>query len=145
MNPNSYDVRLGHFVLHYAEQVLDVRRDNPTLRMNLSEDGTILKSGKVYLGFSEEVVGSRKFVPMLHAKSGIARLGLFVHATADLVDLGFFGNITLQLIPTLDIKVFPGMKVAQISFWKCFGDITPYDGKYQGARGPQSSKSFMDV
>jgi dCTP deaminase len=71
-------------------------------------------------------------------------MGLFVHCTADLIDIGSFGNVTFQLYSTLPIKVYPGMLIGQVTFWVPSGDINLYSGKYQGSEGPQASKSYID-
>ena len=54
---------------------------------------------------------------MLHSKSGIARIGLFVHITADLLNVGHKGRVLLQLYPTNDTKVYHKQRIGQISFW----------------------------
>ena len=103
-----------------------------------------MKAQEFYLGSSLEIVGSNKFVPLIHAKSGIARQGLFVHVTADLIDIGFMGNITFQFHPTKDILITPNMLIGQVTFWKTIGEINLYDGKYQFSKGPQISKTYLD-
>lgn len=97
-----------------------------------------------HLGASIEKVGSDYFVPMLHAKSGTARKGLFVHVTADLIDIGSFGKLTLQLYATLPVKVYPNMLIGQVTFWKPQGDIELYKGKYQGSDKPRISEIYKD-
>lgn len=143
INPNSYDLRLGNQLLIYDEPELSPQKNNRFHIETISESGYILKKNCFYLGSSIERIGSTKFVPLIHAKSGIARLGLFVHITADLIDIGSIGTTTFQLYPTLDIRVFPGMRIGQVSFWTVKGDIRLYQGKYQGSEGPQPSKSYM--
>ena len=65
----------------------------------------------------------------LEGKSSLGRLGLIVHATAGYIDPGFDGNITLELsnVANLPIRLYPGMKVGQISF---FAMSTPADRPY---------------
>lgn len=60
---------------------------------------------------------------MLHAKSGTTRKELFVHVTADLIDIGSFGKLTLQLYATLPVKIYPNMLIGQVTFWKPEGKI----------------------
>ena len=144
LNPNSYDVALGLELLRYTSPVLDPRVANPVERLVIPPEGLLLRGGSFYLGGTVERIGSDNYVPMLHAKSGIARLGMFVHVTADLIDIGSVGNLTLQLHPVLDLKVYAGMRVAQVSFWVPNGPIDLYEGKYQGSAGPQRSQSYMD-
>lgn len=144
INPNSYDLRLGNQLLIYDEQELSPRKDNHYHIETIPEQGYVLKKNHFYLASSIEVIGGNGYVPLIHAKSGIARLGLFVHITADLIDIGFVGTTTFQLFPTLDIRVFSGMRIGQVSFWTVKGNIELYDGKYQGAHGPQASKNYLN-
>ena len=145
INPNSYDLRLGNTLMVYKDEVLDTRANNRTEIIRIPNEGYTLKRREFYLGHSVEAVGSDHFVPVLHCKSGIARLGLFIHVTADLIDIGSKGNITFQLHPTVDIKVYPGMRIAQMSFWSVQGDIKTYTGKYQNSVGPVASRSYIDM
>lgn len=144
VNPNSYDVLLGEKLMVYTDSVLDTAKSNAYEEILIPNEGLVLKKNHFYLGHTLNRIGSDHFVPVIHCKSGIARLGLFIHITADLIDIGFHGNLTLQLFPTHDIKVYPGMKIAQVSFWAVQGPIKLYTGKYQDALGPLTSKSFKD-
>ncbi len=72
-------------------------------------------------------------------------MGLFVHVTADLIDIGSFGVSTLQLYATLPVKIYPGMLIAQVSFWQPKGKITLYKGKYQNSIGPVISLCHRDT
>jgi dCTP deaminase len=144
INPNSYDLKLGNFLYVYKERILDIKKQNPVERISIPQEGIVLKKDFFYLGSSNETIGSNYFVPILHAKSGVARLGLFVHITADLIDIGFHGNLTFQLLPTISIKVYPYVRVAQLSFWKTKGKVILYKGKYRNSVGPTPSRSFID-
>ena len=142
VNPNSYDLRLGSTLLSYRETIIDVKSPAAYELVQIPPKGIVLEKDKFYLGSSQEIVGSTHFVPILHAKSGIARLGLFVHITADLIDIGSMGQITFQLLPTMNIRVFSGMRIAQMSFWQTKGVIKLYQGKYQNSSGPQPSRIY---
>lgn len=144
INPNSYDFRLGNKLLEYVDDELDVRRENRTRTHSIAPSGFVLERGRFYLGHTEEVMGSSHYVPIIRAKSSIARLGLFIHITADLIDIGSVNQWTLQLLPTHSIIVYPGMRIGQVTFWQTFGEVALYDGKYQGTRGPAASKSYLD-
>ena len=141
---NSYDLTLGGTLLRYTETILDPRKDNQYEEITIPKVGTILPQGSFHLGSSCEKIGSSLYVPIIHAKSGIARLGLFVHITADLIDIGSYGTVTFQLFATLPVKIYPGMKIAQVSFWQPKGEIVLYEGKYQGSTGPRTSLSHLD-
>lgn len=141
---NSYDLTLGNEFLRYTGRVLDPRQENPHEIFEAGEDGLLLNQGEFVLGHSAEEIGSDHFVPIIHAKSSTARLGLFVHVTADLIDIGSHGNVTFQLYSTLPVRIYPGMRIGQVSFWKPKGEIELYNGKYQGSKGPRASEVHRD-
>ncbi|WP_122448075.1 dCTP deaminase [Pseudomonas viridiflava] len=141
---NSYDLTLGNTFIKYDEEVLDPKKNNKHTVFECPEGGLKMKKGDFILAHSMEIIGSHTHVPIIHAKSGIARLGLFVHVTADLIDIGSIGCVTFQLYSTLPVEIHPGMKIGQVTFWKPLGEIVPYDGKYQGSKGPRVSMSHHD-
>ncbi|GAA5084276.1 dCTP deaminase [Thermocatellispora tengchongensis] len=144
INPNSIDLTLGDTILRYCDPIIDPRVEPEVVEVKIPEDGLTLEPLSFCLGSSREIVGSTKYVPLVHAKSSTARAGLFVHVTADLIDIGSIGTITFQLFSTLALRVYPGMRIAQMTFWKPKGKITLYKGKYQGSIGPQKSKIYRD-
>lgn len=141
---NSYDLALGDTLLEYTEEVLDPKKNNAYREIVIPPEGILLPKNSFHLGSSCEKIGSTSYVPIIHAKSGIARLGLFVHVTADLIDIGSIGAVTFQFYATLPVWVYPGMRVAQVSFWQPKGEVVLYEGKYQGSIGPRPSLSYLD-
>lgn len=144
VSTNSYDLTLGAKYIRYLDPVLDPQKYNKFEECIIPDDGLILNPGDFILGETLETIGSDKFVPIIHGKSGVARKGLFVHITANLVDLGYVGKVTLQLYATQRIIIHKDMSIAQVSFWVPKGDITLYSGKYQNGLGPQASKIYVD-
>jgi dCTP deaminase len=144
LNPNSYDFRLGDTLKVYTEPVLDARRANPTRTLHIPPGGIELRSDTLYLGHTVESVGSDTYVPVLRGKSSTGRIGLFVHITADLIDIGSYGQFTLMLHAVQPVRVYPGMRIGQVTFWAVLGDITLYRGKYQGSQGPRESEVYRD-
>ena len=98
----------------------------------------------MYLGYTKEVIGSDYYVPTITGRSSTGRLGLFVQITADLVDIGFKGNLTFQFHAVQPLRIYKGMKLGQICFWKPKGKIKLYNGKYQYSEGPQESRVWQD-
>jgi dCTP deaminase len=143
VSTNSYDLALGPTVIEYKEDILDPKKDNLHSVDQIPPDGLAMPKNKFLLGESTERVGSDHFVPIIHAKSGTARLGLFVHITADLIDIGSYGKVTFQLYSTLPITLRVGWLIAQVSFWVPEGDIILYDGKYNGSDGPVTSRAVQ--
>lgn len=141
---NSYDLCLGSKYISYTSEILDPKVKPEYEIREIPKEGLLLGKGQFVLAATKEKVGSNHFVPIIHAKSGIARMGLFIHVTADLIDIGSFGNLTLQLYATLPVRVYPSMLIAQVTFWVPQGEIKLYDGKYQGSDGPQISKICHD-
>lgn len=74
-------------------------------------------------------------------KSSWARRGIAVQNTV--IEPGWEGYLTLELTNHSQqyILIEAGMPIAQVVFHFVFGDVTPYDGKYQNQeRGPQLAR-----
>lgn len=141
---NSCDLSLGNTIIRYTCDIIDPKHETQYKEIIIPEEGLILQAGDFVLGHSNERLGSDFYVPIIHGKSGTARMGLFVHVTADLIDIGSHGVSTFQLYATLPVKLYPNMPIAQVSFWVPFGDIVLYKGKYQNSKGPRPSMTYKD-
>lgn len=144
INPNSYNYTLGDYVKVYNNSILDSKCKQDVTIINIPDDGLILEPNKVYLGFTNEIIGSDYYVPIITGRSSTGRLGLFVQITSDLVDIGFKGRLTLQLHATQRVKIYKGMKIGQVTFWRVFGKVKLYEGKYQNSNEPRESMVWKD-
>lgn len=144
INPNSYNFRLGETIKVYKNEVLDSKKDNETDIIIIPKTGLLLKPNKLYLGHIKEKMGSTKYVPIIRGRSSTGRLGLFVHITADLIDIGSINQWTLMMHGVQDVIIYPNMLIGQVTFWCVEGEIKLYKGKYQGSVGPMSSQSYKD-
>ena len=113
----------------------------------------ILHPGEFVLGSTYEFVTLPDDVAArLEGKSSLGRLGLLTHSTAGFVDPGFRGHVTLELsnVATLPIKLWPGMKIGQLCFFKLTSPSEhpygseKYSSRYQGQRGPTASRSYKN-
>ena len=141
---NSYDLCLGNELIFYEEEILDVKKNNKYKTFEIPDEGILFPQYSFCLGASSIKFGSDCYAPIIHGKSTTARMGLFVHITADLIDIGFYGSSTFQLYNLLPIKLYKGMPIGQVSFWKPQGKINLYNGKYQGSNRPMASKIYKD-
>lgn len=146
VGPNSYDVTLGKHLKVYRNTDLNLldKKSLQTENIDVTK-GYLLKAGFGYLGTTREVVGSKKYIPVLHGRSTIGRLFMMVHVTAGLGDLGFIGQWTLEIAPLAhNVWVYEGMPIAQFLFAKPIGDITKlYQGRYQGQTEVSPAKPFL--
>ena len=149
ITPNSYDFRLGGEIRKYAVPVLDARQDMATEVVpwtkteNDDGDSMVLHPGTIYLAHSEEVMGSSHFAPMIKGKSSIARLGLFVHIAAGLIDPGFVGQWTLTLYAVQPVRVYRGMLIGQATFWTLDGTAAAYRKTATPSLGIEKSDSHL--
>ena len=116
LGTNSYDLTLSNTLILYTERVLDVRKKNSSAPMIIPDEGLVLQPGIVYLASTVEYTETMKHVPIIQGKSSLGRLGLFVHVTAGFGDVGFKGHWTLELVCVQPLKIYPGMKIAQITY-----------------------------
>lgn len=143
-NPNSYNFRLSDTLRVYDEFPLDPKRQNRYTDLSIPPEGFVLDPCRLYLGSTMEVLGSRYYAPTYAARSSVARLGLFINLSASLGDIGFIGQWTLQLFTMHPLRVYAGMRIGQMMWWRPKGRIELYHGKYQGSRGPQSTLIYKD-
>ncbi len=77
----------------------------------------------------------------LIGRSSVGRLGLFVQISADLGNLGPAHQWTLELTCVQPVKVYPGMRIGQVSFWAATGQVRQYEGVYMKYNIPMHSLS----
>ena len=158
IQPSSVDVRLDRFFRVFENHRyphIDPAEDQPDLTRAVEPDGDelfILHPGEFVLGSTYEVVTLPSDVAArLEGKSSLGRLGLLTHSTAGFIDPGFSGHVTLELsnAATLPIKLWPGMKIGQLCFFRLSSPAESpygsekYGSRYQGQRGPTQSRSHL--
>ena len=159
LQPSSIDFRLDRFFRVFENHRyphIDPAADQSDLTRIVEPEGEepfILHPGEFVLGSTYEVVTlPDDIAARVEGKSSLGRLGLLTHATAGFVDPGFSGHVTLELanVATLPIKLYPGMKIGQLCFFRLSSPAehpygsAKYGSRYQGQRGPTPSKSFQN-
>jgi dCTP deaminase len=160
LQPSSIDVRLDRFFRVFENHRyphIDPAEDQAELTREVVVEGDgepfILHPGEFALGSTYEVVSlPDDIAARVEGKSSLGRLGLLTHATAGFIDPGFTGHVTLELanVATLPIKLWPGMKIGQLCFFRLSSAAEhpygseKYGSRYQGQRGPTPSRSFQN-
>ena len=159
VQPSSVDVRLDRFFRVFENHKyphIDPAQDQPDLTRLVepeADEPFILHPGEFVLGSTYEVVTLPDDVAArLEGKSSLGRLGLLTHSTAGFIDPGFSGHVTLELsnVATLPIKLWPGMKIGQLCFFRLSSPSEhpygsdKYGSRYQGQRGPTPSRSALN-
>ncbi|MBR9920744.1 MAG: dCTP deaminase [Bacteroidetes bacterium] len=134
LGTNSYDVHLGKFLARYKDQVLDAKKHNEIEHIEMPEEGYILYPGILYLGVTEEYTETHATVPFLEGKSSVGRLGIDIHATAGKGDVGFCNTWTLEISCTQPVRVYPGMPIGQLIYFRVEGDIENYYNRKKNAK-----------
>ena len=152
VQPSSVDVRLDRYFRlfdNHKYPFIDPAEDQPELTHLIEtpapDEPFILHPGEFVLGTTFELVRlPDDIAARLEGKSSLGRLGLLTHSTAGFIDPGFSGHVTLELsnVATLPIKLWPGMKIGQLCFFRLSSPTEnpygsgPYGNRYQGQRGP---------
>jgi len=123
LQANSYDFHIDNILKVYKHDVLDAQNVNDTEEIIIPENGILLDPNQIYLGKTQEVIGSNNYVPIIKGRSSTGRLGIFVNITADLIDLGSIKQCTLMLNSVLPVKIYPNMPIGQVTFWSVEGEI----------------------
>lgn len=119
---NSVDVHLSEHLSFYRKthfgDILDAKENELTWDIKIPEDGFVLHPGILYLGSTIEYTEAHEHVPFLEGKSSVGRLGISVHSTAGVGDVGFCGHWTLEISVIQPVRVYAGMPIAQLLFFE---------------------------
>ena len=137
LNPNSYNFRLGPMLLQNPG---DQSCEGSCAEILLPASGYLLSPGRLYLGASYEMIGSGRFAMLLVGRSSLGRLGLFLNITADLGHAGSVSRWTLELTVVQPLRIYPYMRIGQISFWAQRGHMSQYGGRYHNDSAPAPNK-----
>ncbi len=159
IQPSSIDVRLDKFFRIFDNHKyphIDPAADQSDLTRPVEvgdDEAFVLHPGEFVLGSTyEQVTLPDDIAARLEGKSSLGRLGLMTHSTAGFIDPGFSGHVTLELanVATLPIKLYPGMKIGQLCYFRLsspadnpYGSVK-YGSRYQGQRGPTASRSHAN-
>lgn len=98
----------------------------------------------------EYIILPNNITGKLEGRSTWGRVGLQIHSTAGLVDAGFEGTLTYELhnMGKLALPLYPGIRIAQISFYRCKPVFEKYvkkdEAKYAKFMSAKSSMFFDD-
>ncbi len=134
LGTNSYDVHLGKYLASYKDDVLDAKKHNEIEVYEIPPEGYVLMPNKLYLGVTIEYTETFEHVPFLDGKSSVGRLGIYIHATAGKGDIGFCNTWTLEISVAQPVRVYYGMPIGQLIYFKAFGEVGNHYNMKQGAK-----------
>ena len=130
LGTNSYDVHLSKHLATYKNRVLDAKVHNEIEHFEIPEEGFVLEPQINYLGSTIEYTETHHSVPFLEGKSSVGRLGIDIHATAGKGDVGFCNHWTLEISVKQPVRVYEGMPIGQLIYFRVEGEILmPYHEK----------------
>ncbi len=150
LGSTSLDVRLGTTFQTYQpnqsgvvdftdQRSVDNISANSSIRDLDFLESIVLAPGQFVLAHTMEYIGLPENVgAQIEGRSSFARLGIQVHMTANLIDPGFHGSVTLEIFNAgpNPIRLFPGYRIGQLRFFECNKPKKPYnkklDAKYKG-------------
>ncbi len=145
INPNSYNYRLGDYLVELESDLIDIKSEHRTKTIKIPKEGYILQPKKLYLGSTYEKIGSDAYVPSLIGRSSLGRLGLFLQITADLGHIGTKHSWTLELTVVQPLIVYARMRIGQVSFWKPDGLNLLKGEKYRNKADSYANYSMPQV
>jgi dCTP deaminase len=163
LGPDSLDITLGDEVLIF-KQSCDNAPIDPLKKDGLErcfesvriDDRFILRKNQFVLANTTERISlSNNISAMLEGRSSLARFGIMVHMTGGVVHAGFGAKqpstLTLEIysVNPNDIILKPGMKIAQLSFFKLSSPASEgYDAKsgskYVAQTSPVPPRIYLD-
>ena len=128
INPSSLDLRLGNEFIQ-----LNGNKSNETFQ----SESLLIEPGDAYLATTVEYIRMPHDVAgALYLKSSLARTGLD-HSLAGWVDVGFEGQLTLELHSHRPVELYHRQRIIQLVLYAMSKEpIKLYDGRYRGQTGP---------
>ena len=146
LGTNSYDVHLSKYLACYIDDIIDAKRHNQVEHFEIPSDGIVLQPGKTYLGSTLEYTETRSFVPFLEGKSSVGRLGIDIHATAGKGDVGFCNHWTLEISVSQPVRVYAGMPIGQLIYFKVEGEVeVDYQSKSSAKYNQRTQKPMESM
>src|SRR6266496_6199610 len=134
LGSNSYDVHLGKWLATYNEHLLDAKKHNLINYFEIPDEGFVLYPHIFYLGVTQEYTETHAHVPFLEGKSSTGRLGIDIHATAGKGDVGYCNTWTLEITVVQPTRVYAGMPIAQLIYFRVDGEIETLYSNKRGAK-----------
>lgn len=145
IEPNSYGFRLSDELIEYEEgEILDIRVPPKVKCSKIPQAGYVFQPGRFYLVRTLETMGSNYYAKTLHARFSVSSMGMWIQFSAPLGHTGAIIPWTLEITVAHPIKVYPGMKVGKIAFWKNEGELFIYNGKYKNSDTVVASRCYQD-
>ena len=158
----SIDLRLGHYFELFPEgasRVVDLVQENLILSNSreIGVDigkGVIISPGRFVLGHTLEFIKLPSNVcGQIEGRSSFGRLGIQVHMTANLIDSGFSGVITLEILNMGPdpVRLYPGVRIAQLRLFRTQSPTKPYSqsnkysGRYRHSVSNQGNDAELDI
>ena len=145
VNPNSYNYKLGDTLYQVVDKVVDAKVSVHYKEIHLTDEGFVLLPNTLYLASTYECIGSQKYAITLIGRSSVGRLGLFLQVSAPLGHIGTNHSWTLELKVVQPLRVYPKMKIGQVSFWCVQGNKDlEYYSDYWNYSKPEISKIYKE-
>lgn len=160
INQIGIDLRLGNqFIAFKAENIesFDIKEmSNNIEQINKIQKEFVVPYGTPYILHPQNMIigATFEYISMpnrieasIEGRSSWARVGLII-ATATTIEPGFKGCITLELanISNIPIKLYPGVRIAQLIFRRTTSTCKYSDDKkYNCPIGPEFSKVHSDI
>lgn len=159
IQPASIDVRLDRYFRifdNHRYPFIDPSEQQPELTRIIEipqGEPFVLHPGEFVLASTfEQVRLGLNLAARLEGKSSLGRLGLITHSTAGFIDPGFDGHVTIEIsnVATIPIKLWPGMKIGQICYFRLSSQVEyaygsqRYGSRYLGQKGPTASRSWQN-
>lgn len=126
--PATLDIRIGRALENPATEQAWTFDDAVVIHPWTFYRGTTLD----YLRLPNDVIAQ------LSGRSTVGRMGVVIHLTAGVIDPGFEGELTLEIVnyssETVELPV--GSRVGQLLFLRLDRETDGYNGQYQGQIGP---------
>ncbi len=145
--PNSCDIYLGDSIYVFDDSVMEVDSQKAKdyykevmtddlkylRRINLTNNGVLLKPGTTYLGRSREVISTNNgFVPVLYGKTSNSLLGLSIDCNSGFYQSNYSNPLLFTIKCTKPTVIYPNILIGNLTFFRNVFEHTTNHGMLSG-------------
>lgn len=130
--PNSCDLRLANVVYAFDDfnKEIDMYKSSQYFgevmsdqtkylrRIEIGQDGILLKPGVTYLSRTSESISTNGFVPVLYGKTSNSLIGLSIELNSGYYQSDYKGPLFLSIRCTKPTIIYPNIKIGQLTFFR---------------------------
>lgn len=142
--PNSCLVSIEDYLYTLDNQVVDTKNRYEYMneistsvvdrykKLLIPKEGIILEPNKLYVARTSERITTKGYIPVLNGRNSLSSLGISIELNNGYWDENYDDNILITIICAKRTKIYPGLVIGNLSFFKSLEEKSSTIGMLSG-------------